>query len=264
MKYKKFIIRATEQVFWLAACALAFAPQSAAAEIQSKNWVPSMEELKSAEGLTDPAFSKRFGGKRLEFTVEGHRAFIIFPTVPAFPTGLADDVSKPWVWFFPTYILGYTSRPSLPCDSVTWIAERLLTSGFVICGVDVGYSVGNPEGNTAYTKFYDMVVSRFNLSRKSCLMPVSQGGAMGYNWAIEHPQWVQCIAAVYPATDMRAYPGLEIASKAYGMPIQDFEENLSWFNPIDRLEPLAKARVPIFHIHGNVQEDRLESLSPPF
>jgi len=167
VKYKKIIIRATEQVFLLFACVLAFAPQSAAAEVKSKSWVPSMEELKSAVGLMDPAFSKRFGGKRLGFTVEGHRAFIIFFMVPA------DVGSKPWVWFFPTYILGYTSRPPLPCDSVSWIAERLLSSGFVICGVDVGYSVGNPEGNAAYTKICDMVVSRFNLSRKSCLMPQS-------------------------------------------------------------------------------------------
>lgn len=247
MSYKGFFTKATGQVFLLFACTLVSAPQLAAAEVGIENWVPTIEELKSAEGLKDPAFSKRFGGKRLEFTVEGHRAFIIFPPIPA-------AGSQPWVWFFPTFVPGYSSWPPAPGHSVSWVGERVLASGFAICGVDVGYSVGNPEGNAAYTKFYEFVVSRFKLARKSCLMPVSKGGAMGYNWAIEHPQRVQCIAAFYPATDMRTYPGLEAASKAFGMTLEEFEKNLSQFNPIDRLEPLAKAKVPIFHIHGDADK----------
>ena len=31
----------------------------------------------------------------------------------------------------------------------------------------------------------------------------------------------------------------------------DLEKQLTKHNPIDRLEPLAKARVPILHIHGD-------------
>ena len=245
----------TRQVVLLFACAWSLAPELAAGEPGSDKWIPSVEQLQSAAGLVDPAFSVRFGGKRLDFTLDGHRAFIIFPTAAA------AGGPQPWVWFFPTFVPGYSSWPPAPgkplswppapWDSVSWVGERVLASGFAICGVDVGYSVGNPTGNAVYSKFYDFIVPRFKLAKKSCLMPVSKGGAMGYNWAVEHPELVQCIVAFYPATDMRTYPGLETAAKAFGLSLEAFEKNLSQYNPIDRLAPLARAKVPIFHIHGD-------------
>jgi pimeloyl-ACP methyl ester carboxylesterase len=255
MNYKSSFTQAREQLLWLFAWTLALAPPLAAAEVETENWIPTPEEAQLAAGLTDPAFSTRFGGRRLDFTVEGHRAFIMFPTTPP------AEGPQPWVWFFPTFVPGYSSWPPAPgnplawppapYESTSWVCERVLASGFAISGVDVGYSVGNPQGNAVYAKFYEFVVPRFKLARKSCLMPVSKGGAMGYNWAVENPGRVQCIVAFYPATDMRTYPGLEDASKAFGMTVEEFEKNLSQFNPIDRLEPLAKAKVPIFHIHGD-------------
>ena len=51
--------------------------------------------------------------------------------------------------------------------------------------------------------------------------------------------------------DLRSYPGLNKAAGAYEMTPAELEIQLAQHNPIDRLAPLAKAKVPIFHIHGD-------------
>jgi dipeptidyl aminopeptidase/acylaminoacyl peptidase len=77
---------------------------------------------------------------------------------------------------------------------------------------------------------------------------------MLYNWAAENPDKVRCIVGIYPVCDLRSYPGLSKAAGAYGMTPADLEKQLTKHNPIDRLEPLVKARVPILHIHGDADD----------
>ena len=74
---------------------------------------------------------------------------------------------------------------------------------------------------------------------------------MLYNWAAENPAKVACIAGIYPVCNLASWPGLAKCSKAYGLSPQGLAESLKDHNPIDRLAPLAKAQVPIFHIHGD-------------
>lgn len=75
---------------------------------------------------------------------------------------------------------------------------------------------------------------------------------MLYNWAVEHPRLVQCVGGTYTVCDITSYPGIPTAAPAYGMTEAEFAEHLAENNPVDRLAPLAKAKVPIFHIHGDV------------
>ena len=74
---------------------------------------------------------------------------------------------------------------------------------------------------------------------------------MLYNWAAENAGKVGGIAGIYPVCDLRSYPGLTIASPAYSMTPEQLGDHLFEHNPIDRLQPLAQAGVPIFHIHGD-------------
>ena len=46
-------------------------------------------------------------------------------------------------------------------------------------------------------------------------------------------------------------PGLKRACGAYGLTAEELKIELPKHNPIDRLASLAKAKVPIFHIHGD-------------
>jgi predicted esterase len=74
---------------------------------------------------------------------------------------------------------------------------------------------------------------------------------MLYCWAVENPEKVRCITGIYPVCNIASYPGLKRACGAYGLTAEQLEAELSKHNPIDRLAPLAKAKVPIFHIHGD-------------
>ena len=82
-------------------------------------------------------------------------------------------------------------------------------------------------------------------------MPQSRGGLMLYNWASENPNHVSAIAGIYTVCDLSSWPGLVKASAAYGTTAQELGKNLHQHNPLDRLAPLAKHKIPILHIHGD-------------
>ena len=74
---------------------------------------------------------------------------------------------------------------------------------------------------------------------------------MLYNWAVEHPDCVACVAGIYPVCNLRSYPGLARACGAYGLTEKQLAARLVRHNPCERVRPLAKAGVPVFHIHGD-------------
>lgn len=159
----------------------------------------------------------------------------------------------PWVWYAPTL-------PGLPGEEETWMFDRFLGHGLAIAGVDVGESYGSPKGRETYTAFHETMVNRYGLCEKACLLARSRGGLMLYNWAVEHPDSVACIAGIYPVCNFRCYPGLDQASSVYGLTAAELETQLAKHNPIDRLTPLARAGVPLFHLHGDA--DTVVPLEP--
>ena len=177
------------------------------------------------------------------FEVDGRTAFVILPAAE----NLHPNRPTPWVWYAPTL-------PGLPEARECWMFERLLAAGIAVAGVDVGESYGNPQGRAHFTALYRELVERRGFSRKPCLLARSRGGLMLYNWAAEHPDSVGCIAGIYPVCNLRSWPGLNKACGAYGLSAEQLDIQLAQHNPIDRLAPLAKAGVPIFHIHGDTDD----------
>ncbi|MBI5834309.1 MAG: prolyl oligopeptidase family serine peptidase [Armatimonadetes bacterium] len=174
---------------------------------------------------------------RQTFEVDGHRAFVMLPEKAPKPT--------PWVWYAPTL-------PGLPEPRENWMFGRWLARGIAIAGIDVGESHGSPAGRAVCQKLYDELTGQRGFALKACLLARSRGGLMLYNWAAEHADAVACIAGIYPVCNLRSYPGLDKACGAYGLTAAELEAQLAQHNPIDRLAPLAKAGVPILHIHGDV------------
>lgn len=177
------------------------------------------------------------------FEVDGRTAFVIRPA----PGSRRANGPTPWVWYAPTL-------PAYPEVRERWMFERFLAAGIAVAGVDVGESYGNPQGRAHFTAFYQELTARRGFGRKPCLLARSRGGLMLYNWAAEHPDCVGCIAGIYPVCNLRSWPGLDRACGAYGLTAKQLGEQLAQHNPIDRLAPLAKAGVPIFHIHGDADE----------
>jgi pimeloyl-ACP methyl ester carboxylesterase len=172
------------------------------------------------------------------FQVEGREAFLILPEKHDPPK------PAPWVWYAPTL-------PNLPAKEETWMFERLLAAGIAIGGIDVGESMGNPEGRSHFSAFHKELVGNRGMAAKPSLLARSRGGLMLYNWAAENPQSVAAIAGIYPVGDLESWPGLGKASHAYGLTPVELSARLPAHNPIERLAPLAKAGVPIMHIHGD-------------
>ena len=172
------------------------------------------------------------------FSIEGRTAFLILPAEAkaGHPT--------PWLWYAPTV-------RGLPGKAEKWMFDRFLDKGIAIAGVDVGESYGSPKGRAIYSALYKELVEGRGLAKQACLLARSRGGLMLYNWAVENPDSVVCVAGIYPVCNLSSYPGLNRACGAYGMTTEQLADKLAEHNPIDRLAPLAKAKVPIFHIHGD-------------
>lgn len=172
------------------------------------------------------------------FTIEGCTAFLILPQEPK------SNKFTPWVWYAPTL-------NKLPAKEEKWMFDKFLDNGIAIAGVDVGESYGSPKGRAIYSALHKQLVEKRGLAKRACLLARSRGGLMLYNWAAENPYSVACIAAIYPVCDLSSYPGLDRACGAYGLTKEQLAATLTEHNPIDRLAPLAEAKIPIFHIHGD-------------
>ena len=92
------------------------------------------------------------------------------------------------------------------------------------------------------------------LAGKAALIGISRGGLYAYNWAAENPQSVRCIGGIYPVCNLRIAAVQDKVCAAYGLPMKQLMEQGVQHNPIDRLAPLAKAGVPVFHVHGDVDK----------
>ena len=192
----------------------------------------------------DPEVAKKLElksafGSRRDFQVDGRNAFVIMPTASN------RNQSIPWVWYAPTF------HKKLPQQAEDWMFDRYLKAGIAIAGMDVGESYGSPKGTKAYQALYRELVEKHRFGKRPVLLARSRGGLMLYSWAIENPDCVGGIAGIYPVCNLKSYPGLKNAASAFELSEEQLGERISEFNPIDRLESLAKARVPLHHIHGD-------------
>jgi hypothetical protein len=209
-------------------------------QVQFRNvWVQDLllEDPKPEPTIAASTKSLPMPGEVFKFN--GHDAFIIWP----------ENVrpNSPWIWYAPTL-------PAYPAREEVWMFERFLQAGLPVAGIDVGESYGSPTGREVYDAFYDYLVRTKGLAKRAGLLARSRGGLMHYSWATRNPHAVAGIAGIYPVCNIASYPGVAKASSAYELSPDDLEMFLESFNPIDHLDSLAAARVPIFHIQGD-QDD---------
>lgn len=175
------------------------------------------------------------------FRVEGRTAFVIPPDKRD------SDGPTPWVWYAPTL-------PNLPGTEERWMFERFTKAGIAIAGIDVGESFGGPDGRKSYTAFHRELTEKRRFARKPVLLGRSRGGLMTLGWAVENADKVGGFAGIYPVCNLASYPGVPQASRAYHLTSDELAAQLAEHNPIDRLASLAKAKVPLFAIHGDVDK----------
>ncbi|MBI5759469.1 MAG: exo-alpha-sialidase [Planctomycetales bacterium] len=175
------------------------------------------------------------------FRVDGQTAFVIAPEKKA------SDGATPWVWYAPTL-------PNLPGTEERWMFERFTKAGIAIAGIDVGESYGSPDGRKLFSAFHRELTEKRGFARKPVLLGRSRGGLMTLGWAVENADKVGGFAGVYPVCNIASYPGVPQASGAYHLKPDELAAQLTDHNPIDRLAALARAKVPLFAIHGDVDK----------
>jgi pimeloyl-ACP methyl ester carboxylesterase/lysophospholipase L1-like esterase len=180
------------------------------------------------------------GYTRYHLSVKGRKAFITAPQKPL--------SQKEWVW-----------RARFP-EWHTEMDEILLDSGLFIAYIDAENMLGGPEAMELWDSFYEYLVGQQGFAARVSLEGVSRGGLFVFNWAKRHPWKVHSIYTEAPVCDFKSWPGgygagkgdqrtWKILKKQYGF--NSDQEALEYKNnPIDKLESLALARVPIMTMIG--------------
>lgn len=179
------------------------------------------------------------------FLVESRPAFVLLPPEKE------RRQPQPWILYAPT-LSGY------PDEHEKWMHEQFLATGVAVAGIDVGESYGSPKGRELFTALYQELTKTRGFASKPCLLGRSRGGLWVTSWACDHVDQVAGIAGIYPVFDLRTYPGLAKAAPAFGFKADELAAKLSENNPIERVGMLAKAKVPVFIIHGD--EDKVVPL----
>ena len=175
------------------------------------------------------------------FPVDGRPAFILWPH--------ADKrlEPQPWIMYAPTL-------PGLPDSHEKWMHEQFVGAGVAVAGIDIGEAHGSPAGQEHFTALYRELTEKRGFATKVCLLGRSRGGLWVSSWAIRNTDKVAGIAGIYPVFDLRSYPGLNRAAPAYGLKPQELEAARTQHKPIAGVDALAKAQVPVFIIHGDVDK----------
>jgi pimeloyl-ACP methyl ester carboxylesterase len=140
----------------------------------------------------------------------------------------------------------------------------LLRRGWHVAYCDVANLYGSPAAVAHWDTFYTYLTETHGFARRPAIEAMSRGGLIALNWAIANPDQVACLYLDAPVCDFKSWPGgkgkgkgapscWKACIKAYGF--KGEAEALAYGkNPIDNLEPLAKARVPILSICGGADD----------
>jgi len=184
------------------------------------------------------------GYDRYDFSHDGRACIVVVPKQPAAGT--------PWIWR--ARFWGHEPQTDL----------ALLARGFHVVYMDVANLFGSPKAVAHWDAFYTFLTGEHGFAPKAVLEGMSRGGLIIFNWAAANPDKVACIYADAPVCDFKSWPAGRGASprsdaawaackKAYGF-ASDEEALAHAGNPVDRLEPLAKAGIPLLHVCGAADE----------
>lgn len=191
-------------------------------------------------------------GTLTPLTCAGTAAYIIEPKGDT-------DLARRWVWISNLFL----ALNDKDCGPVMqrYYVEGALAKGFHVVGIDVGASCGSPKGAEVYEAFYQMLVKDCRLNSKARMIGQSNGGLITYGYAFRHPDHVDRVLGLFPATDLASWPGLDRlcgpfspVGLEYGLSRTEMESRLKEFNPIDNIAPLVKAGVRAYHLHGTADD----------
>ncbi|MCB1090981.1 MAG: SMP-30/gluconolactonase/LRE family protein, partial [Verrucomicrobiae bacterium] len=190
-------------------------------------------KVRKITGLPGAKPQAAAGSTKEEFEFGGRKAILWKPAKAA--------PGNPWIWrcrFFGAF-------PQADA--------KLVELGWHVAWIDVAHLFGGPEAMEVFDKFYDHVTQERGLSAKVVMEGFSRGGLPAVNYAIRHPERVAAIYIDAPVLDIHSWPKpssadlWQKAMAAYGLTEATAAD---WKGPLDHLEGLAKAGVPILTVCG--------------
>ena len=139
----------------------------------------------------------------------------------------------------------------------------LLEKGFHVAYIDVSGLFCNEKAIAIWDGFYEEMISEYHLNPKVVLEGMSRGGLIVYNWANRNAEKAACIYADAPVCDFKSWPmgfGAGLGSEQAWLTCMEqygfTREQAVAFkgNPVDHMENIAKAKVPILHVVGDADE----------
>jgi len=185
------------------------------------------------------------GYDRYDFPVDGKNAIVVVPKDPA--------PGKPWLWrgeFFGAFAS---------------VDQALLAKGWHVVYLACPNTFGAPQTMEHWAVLYKTLTEQYGLSKKPVVYGMSRGGLYVYNWAAGHPDSVGLILGDAPVCDMLSWPAgkqkgkgsandWKLAKEVFHIKGDDPAAELKPYNPIDILEPIAKAKIPILHVCGDADD----------
>lgn len=235
----------------VAACVSSVHAEAApkAAGIPTHGRTYTIEGLPQSDYTMDAVYEH---GTLAPLTCAGTAAYIIAPRGDV-------DPARRWVWISNLF-LALNDKDCGPVMQRFYV-EGALAKGFHVVGIDLGASCGSPKGAEVYETFYQMLVADYRLNSKARMIGQSNGGLITYGYAFRHPDHVDRVLGLFPATDLTSWPGLDRlcgpfspAGLEYGLSRAEMESRLKEFNPIDNIAPLVKAGVRAYHLHGTADD----------
>lgn len=206
----------------------------------------------TAETRSDPAqypgsVSDFHGFVSHDFTVDGSSVHVVEPAVEASPLPGRGD-GRPWIW------------RTMFWDAFSNLDVAALKRGFVVAFVDAGDTWGSPSGLKVFDTFYAEMTTHYGLSKRPTLEGLSRGGFCAYRWAHFNPDKVGCLYGDAPLCDINIIkkhedqhpdfaPAWQAILSLYGH-TDDSSPFVVEGNPVDGLQLLASAHVPIIHVCG--------------
>ncbi len=217
-----------------------------------------------------PGKSSRWEGfVRHDFRVDGADVIVVEPD-KALP-------GRPWAWrgeFFGAF-------PNADM--------ALVKAGWHLAYIGVPDQFGSPRAMARWERFSDVLVKDHQLSPRPALIGLSRGALYCLAWASAHPDRTLLVYLDNGVCDFRSWPGgrpkglgtgkgspEEWAKllKAYDFK-DDQEARTSRLNPVERLGPIAGAKLPVLLVYGDSDQvvphgensevvfDRIKALGGP-
>jgi pimeloyl-ACP methyl ester carboxylesterase len=185
------------------------------------------------------------GFAKHDFEIEGLKTTVVVPAQPL--------EGRPWIWrgeFFGAF-----------ADADV----ALVKAGWHLAYVNVPNLFGSPKAIAAWDKVYAELTGKYDLAKRPGFIGLSRGGLYVMNWAAECPEKTLAVYLDNAVCDFKSWPGGQVKKLGTGkgsasewanvLKAYDFPDDAAAIaykkNPVDNLEPLAKAKLPLLLVYGD-------------